>query len=117
MLCFAHYKFSRYFCCYLIISTEQSQTHIDATMDFVSNCIRTHIDQQLSEEEARLEKERQRQVEQNRNTMKRLTDITLFLAKQGLAFRGHCEEPSSKGNFIATAELLSKHDEAMESRM
>ena len=80
--------------------------------------LHTHtIDQQLSEEEARLEKDRKRQIEQNRNRMKRLMDITLFLAKQVLAFRGHHEESSSKGNFIVTAELFSNYDETMESHL
>ena len=98
---------------------ERSQAHIDATLDFVCYCTRTSIDQQLSAEVARLEGERHKQVEQNRNTMKRLTDITIFLAKQGLALRGHREdmESANKGNFIATAEFLSRYDEAMASHL
>ena len=108
----AHERFSKH---------ERSQAHVDATLDFVCYCSRTSIDQQLSAEAARLEWERHKQVEQNRNTMKRLTDITIFLAKQGLALRGHREdmsmESANKGNFIATAEFLSKYDEAMASHL
>ena len=43
--------------------------------------------------------------------MHRLLDVTLFLAKQNLAFRGHKEDEASlnKGNFLEMVEMLSKY--------
>ncbi|KAK5642822.1 hypothetical protein RI129_008989 [Pyrocoelia pectoralis] len=47
-----------------------------------------------------------------RNILHRLLDITLFLAQQNLAFRGHREDPSSenRGNFIELVKMMAKYD-------
>jgi hypothetical protein len=37
----------------------------------------------------------QKFVENNRNYLKKLTNIALFLARQGIAFHGHKEDPNS----------------------
>lgn len=52
-------------------------------------------------------------VKENRDMMKRLIDMTLFLGNQELAFRGHNESSTSqnKGNFKELAEFLSSYDE------
>ena len=41
-----------------------------------------------------ISQERQ-QIKKNREVLKRMIDVTLFLAKQGLAFRGHRENYNS----------------------
>lgn len=49
----------------------------------------------------------------------RLFDITLFLAKQNLAFRGHREQEnaSNKGNFLELVELLSRYDPILKEHL
>lgn len=37
----------------------------------------------------------QEEVKQNRNYICHIIDIVLYLSKQGMAFRGHCEETNS----------------------
>lgn len=43
----------------------------------------------------------QEEIKQNRNYICHIIDIVLYLSKQGMAFRGHCEETTSlnQGNF------------------
>ncbi|XP_061469367.1 zinc finger MYM-type protein 1-like [Rhineura floridana] len=54
-----------------------------------------------------------------RDVLHRLLDITLFLAKQNLAFRGHKEDESSlnKGNFLELVEMLSKYDPVLKEHL
>ena len=49
----------------------------------------------------------------------RLLDITLFLAKQNLAFRGHREDEMSlnRGNFLETVYLVSKYDSVLNEHL
>eukprot|EP00794_Sanderia_malayensis_P013076 gene13076-14419_t len=101
---------------------EQSGCHVDSSVDYVNFCTKIAIDEQLSDATRQTSMARQKRVEKNRNVMKRLIDITQFLAKQGLAFRGHREdittETTNKGNFLAlAAELLSKYDEILASHL
>ena len=64
-----------------------------------------------------LEAERE-QVEKNRRILQ-----TLFLARQGLAFRGHREyaglgaPDSNKGNFLELLKLLAHYDSILEQHM
>ncbi|XP_047027728.1 52 kDa repressor of the inhibitor of the protein kinase-like [Helicoverpa zea] len=53
-----------------------------------------------------------REAKKWRNILHRLLDITLFLAQQNLAFRGHREDPSSenRGNFIELVKVMAKYD-------
>lgn len=54
-----------------------------------------------------------------KNLLYRLLDISLFLAKQNIAFRGHDEGPDSlnKGNFLELVKLLSKYDVVLKEHM
>ncbi|GLV33620.1 hypothetical protein CBL_21236, partial [Carabus blaptoides fortunei] len=54
-----------------------------------------------------------------RDILHRLLDITLFLAKQNLAFRGHNEDESSsnKGNYLEMVEMLSKYDPVLKEHL
>ncbi|XP_043276006.1 zinc finger MYM-type protein 1-like [Venturia canescens] len=54
-----------------------------------------------------------------RGLLVRLLDITLFLAKQNLAFRGHEEGDTSmnKGNFLELVQLLSKYDAVLKEHL
>lgn len=55
------------------------------------------------------------QVFKNREIVKQLIDITLYLGRHGLAFRGHCEGwcDQNKGNFKDLIILISKYSPIM----
>ena len=54
-----------------------------------------------------------------RDILHRLLDITLFLANQNLAFRGHQEKDSwlNRGNLFEMVEMLSKYDPVLEEHL
>jgi hypothetical protein len=56
-------------------------------------------------------------VKENRDILKRLIDMTLYLSTQELAFRGHDETETSlnQGNFKELAKLLSTYDEKFKT--
>ena len=65
-----------------------------------------------------------RQVERNREVLKRMIDATLFLAKQGLSFRGHREHScltdgssGNTGNFRELLSLLAKYDSTLDNHL
>nr|CAI5849736.1 unnamed protein product [Callosobruchus analis] len=53
------------------------------------------------------------QVRENRNNLKKLIDITIYLAGQDLAFRGHNESSESynRGNYKELVSLFEKYDD------
>jgi hypothetical protein len=55
-------------------------------------------------------------VKSNREILKRLIDMTIFLGNQELAFRGHNEkeDSSNRGNYRELAEFLSSYDPKFE---
>jgi hypothetical protein len=55
-------------------------------------------------------------VKSNREILKRLIDMTIFLDNQELAFRGHNEkeDSSNRGNYRELAEFLSSYDPKFE---
>ncbi|XP_065684245.1 zinc finger MYM-type protein 1-like [Hydra vulgaris] len=57
-----------------------------------------------------------RQVEKNREVLKRMIDVTLFLAKQGLSFRGHREHQHFKIGNKGTANNAGNFLELYEKR-
>ncbi|KAL4142042.1 hypothetical protein QTP88_004574 [Uroleucon formosanum] len=64
---------------------------------------------------------RKKEKEHNRNVLKRLIDLSLFLAKNGLPFRGHRENFSYKtpnqGLFIELVKLVSKYDAVLAKHL
>ena len=54
-----------------------------------------------------------------RDILHRLLDITLFLGKQNLAFRGHREDETTlnSGNFLETVYLVSKYDSVLKEHL
>jgi hypothetical protein len=56
-------------------------------------------------------------VKENRDILKRLVDMTLYLSTQELTFRGHDETETSlnQGNFKKLAKLLSTYDEKFKT--
>lgn len=57
------------------------------------------------------------QVDKNRKMILTLCNITTFLARQNLAFRGHDENDDStnRGNFLELIQLISKYDDNLAS--
>eukprot|EP00102_Acyrthosiphon_pisum_P019856 XP_016657066.1 PREDICTED: zinc finger MYM-type protein 1-like [Acyrthosiphon pisum] len=57
------------------------------------------------------------QKQKNEEYIKTLIDITLFLAKQGIAFRGHLEdkESNNQGNFKEACKLVAKCNSNFDS--
>jgi hypothetical protein len=58
-------------------------------------------------------------VKRNREYLGRLVQIILYLAQQGVAFRGHDESSDSlnKGNFLELVDLISKIDPTFQHNM
>jgi hypothetical protein len=56
-------------------------------------------------------------VRDNRNIMRRLIDITIYLCTQEQAFRGHDEreESSNRGNYKELVTLLGKYDDNLKN--
>lgn len=51
-------------------------------------------------------------ISENREYFQKILDLLLFLAKQGMSFRGHNESETSgnKGNYLELCDLFSKYD-------
>ena len=71
----------------------------------------------LRESVKQAEKERREQVEKNRKVISTLCNITTFLARQNLPFRGHDESGDSdnKGNYLELIQLISVFDSNLAS--
>ena len=62
---------------------------------------------------------REKERKKWRDILHRLLDITIFLAKQNLAFRGHREDETTlnRGNFLETVYLVSKYDSVLKEHL
>lgn len=91
---------------------ECSDTHIDATLKFKLRQTSLPILPLLREKENYVKVE-------NREIVKCLINITLALAKNCLAFRGHCENindlDKNNGNFINFAKVMAKYSPYLAS--
>ena len=108
---------------------EKSHCHIDA-VGFHNFCFHIPVNEQLSNKAAKTETARKQKVRKNREAMKRLIDIMLCLAQQGMAFRGHrkVDEPSffaegevldetCTGNICSIVNLLAKYDAPLSNHI
>jgi len=59
---------------------------------------------------------RERERQTNREILTRLIDLTVYLARQGLAFRGDNESNSTnnRGNFLELVNLFSRYDSVLK---
>ncbi len=66
-----------------------------------------------------LNKEHNKQVQENRDYIKTIGEILLLTATQNIAQRGHDEsaESDNKGNFMAILETVAKHDKTVQKRL
>ena len=62
-------------------------------------------------------------IEKNRKILTKIIDAVLYLARQGLAFRGHREyqglgcPSTNEGNFLELMKLLAKYDSLLEQHL
>lgn len=75
----------------------------------------TRIDHQLNEGLRLATEQHNARVKKNRDVLKRLVDIVVYLGAQEQAFRGHTEGEGSdnRGNYIELVNLLRKYDERL----
>lgn len=97
---------------------EITKAHIQALVDF-KTFGKTRIDFSLNEGYKRSIEIHNEKISENRYVVGKLIDITCFLAKQELAFRGHNETQDSfnKGNYVELFELLSSVDPKLKSHL
>ena len=99
---------------------ERSGAHQEAEKAYLMT--KFHLSQDSTVIAELLKSERE-QVEKNRRILHRLVDTTLFLARQGLAFRGHREyaglgaPDSNEGNFLELLKLLAHYDSILKQHM
>ena len=99
---------------------ERSGAHQEAEKAYLMT--KFHLSQDSTVIAELLKSERE-QVEKNRRILHRLEDTTLFLARQGLAFRGHREyaglgaPDSNEGNFLELLKLLAHYDSILKQHM
>ncbi|XP_069823176.1 zinc finger MYM-type protein 1-like [Dendropsophus ebraccatus] len=99
---------------------ERCNTHRESEKTFLLTKYRISKDSTVIAGLIRGEREK---IENNRKILHRLIDVTLFLAKQGLAFRGHREhsglgDPNvNEGNFLELLKLLGQYDCVLEHHL
>ena len=69
-------------------------------------------------------KDREQQVSENKHVLHEIILAVEFLVKQGLSFRGHCDnkvdfsvEDVNRGNFITTLQLMAKGDSILMNHL
>lgn len=97
---------------------DQSENHLKCALalhSFGQNRIEISISRQFREEIERYNAK----VDRNRGIMRRLIDITCFLGRQELPFRGHLEssESANRGNFMECVKLLANYDGILEDHL
>jgi hypothetical protein len=104
-----------------ILSHEQSRCHIDAMKAYVICKYRLKQEKTVVGEQHTAYK---RQVEHNRNILKRIIDGLLFCATQNIGIRGHREyaglgakNSANEGNFLELLKLLAKYDSILEHHL
>jgi len=95
---------------FMLASHETSVIHIAASIDAT-------IQEQCSPLLPALKEKKKIEVQTNRIIVKQLVDITLFLGKHGIAFRGHNEKWSDavRGNFKDLVILLAEYSPVLSS--
>ncbi|KAL4121241.1 hypothetical protein QTP88_013793 [Uroleucon formosanum] len=94
-----------------IIKHETSSDHTNTVKEYLVLKAQLQNDNTIIHNLMRAEKS---EKEHNRNVLKRLIDVSLFLAKNGLPFRGHKEKlndgKSNNGLFLELVKLIAKYD-------
>ena len=74
-----------------------------------------HVDKMMHEEHLKLCIEAEAEKKRNREAVKILIDIVRFLARQGLAMRGHGAETDANGNFHQLVLTIARHSPMLKA--
>ncbi|KAL4091761.1 hypothetical protein QTP88_026403 [Uroleucon formosanum] len=93
-----------------IVNHECTDAHIKATSKLKLKSISLPLIPAIQEQ-----KKKKEEVASNKEVVKDLIDITIILASNGLAFRGHREgwKSRNRGNFLSLVDLFSKRSPCM----
>lgn len=101
-----------------IIKHEKSKEHRIAENEYFLLKNRIFKDNTIQQNMIKIQKS---QIEHNRNVLKRLINLSLFLSTNGLPFRGHREnindETPNKGLFLELVNLVSKYDAVLAKHL
>lgn len=99
-------------------SHEKSESHLQCVIDLY-NFGKQRVDEGLNNALKVNNTVHNQKVKKNREILKRLIDVTCFLAKQELPFRGHNEKEGSvnRGNYIETLNLLKRWDPVLNQHL
>lgn len=101
-----------------IVKHEKSDEHKIAEKEYLILRTRIKNDSTIIHNLIQAEKNEKKH---NRNVLKRLIDLSLFLTKNGLPFRGHREkfinETPNQGLFIELVKLVSKYDAVLAKHL
>ncbi|XP_046844763.1 uncharacterized protein LOC124438631 [Xenia sp. Carnegie-2017] len=119
---FANIAFSKWKKQYIrILEHEKCNSHLNAkvaeTLFLQENSISDQFHHQGKIESER----RKKKIVLNKTVLKRVIDAIMFLEKEGLSFRGHCESLTNfyvnTGNFLETLKLLSEYDQPINEHL
>ncbi|XP_060851596.1 zinc finger MYM-type protein 1-like [Rhopalosiphum padi] len=90
------------------MSHEKSKCHLKCMASWSGYLSAKSIGSVVTQVSAQNKKE----IIENRNYLKKIIDIVLYLTRQGISFRGHDETKDSlnQGNFKEACQLMAKHD-------
>ena len=102
---------------------EKSHVHVKAVTDMMKCRFRIETGSTVCQEQVSAY---EREVRHNRDVLRRLLDIVLFLGKQNLSFRGHRETKFTclgkdsvvnDGNFLEMVKLLGRYDAVLAKHL
>jgi len=96
-----------------------SKSHLNSTIALSAFLNSKQIDQSLDESRIVLNKKREEERLKHRKIIARLIDISICLAKGGMAFRGHdkSHESCQQENFKELVNLLAKYDTTLKNHL
>jgi hypothetical protein len=101
-----------------LLTHSRSNSHLFAAERFAfAQSVRPGVDEQLSDAIVQQRNREEIERKQNRKVAEIIFDCTRFLARQGLAFRGHLEDEESdnKGNFLELITFLTKYSPELQN--
>jgi len=95
---------------------ENSETHLNNFEKWKTLKLRLELNETIDDAH---QKNRDLETKKWNDILHRLLDITMFLAKQNISFRGHKEHEFSenKGNFLELVELISHYDPVLREHL
>ena len=95
----------------------RSRMHILSTERYANYKTSVPVNEQLGDQMKAEKSKKEKERAENREVVTIIMDCLMFLAKQGLAFRGHSEssESSNRGNFIELVYFLSTYNPQLKT--